>query len=98
MPKANLPLQNSHTLAQMLSRDYNVPTFGITCAVGSSLAQICDLTLALSTADDKSTVMTRSFTSMLLALQHLAASCAGGRTILDAIPAISVQLASQICN
>jgi len=82
--------------AQMLSRDYNVPTFGITCATSSSLAQICDLTLELSAADDKSTVMTRSFTSMLLALQHFASSCAGGRTILDATAAVSAQLASQI--
>jgi glutamine---fructose-6-phosphate transaminase (isomerizing) len=82
--------------AQMLSRDFSVPTFGITCAVGSSLAQICDLTLELSSGDDESTVMTRSFTSMLLALQHFASTCAGGRTILDAAATISNQLGSQI--
>lgn len=82
--------------AQILSRDYKIPTLGITCASGSSLAQTCDLTVELSAADEKSTVMTRSFTSMLLALQHLAASCAGTRTILEAAHAISAQLASQI--
>jgi len=82
--------------AQVLSRDYKIPTLGITCASGSSLAQTCDLTVELSAADEKSTVMTRSFTSMLLALQHLAASCAGTSAILEAAPAISAQLASQI--
>ena len=81
---------------QILSRDYKVPTLGITCASGSALAQTCDLTLELSAADEKSTVMTRSFTSMLVALQHLAASCAGARTILEAAPIVSVQLAAQI--
>jgi glucosamine--fructose-6-phosphate aminotransferase (isomerizing) len=82
--------------AQILSRDYKIPTLGITCASGSSLSQTCDLTLELSAADEKSTVMTRSFTSMLLALQHFAASCAGAGTILDAASAISARLASQI--
>jgi glutamine---fructose-6-phosphate transaminase (isomerizing) len=82
--------------AQILSRDYRIPTLGITCASGSSLAQACDLTVELSAADEKSTVMTRSFTSMLLVLQHLAATCAGTRTILEAAPALSARLTLQI--
>jgi glutamine---fructose-6-phosphate transaminase (isomerizing) len=82
--------------AQILSRDYKVPTLGLSCASGSSLAQTCDLTVELSSADEKSTVMTRSFTSMLVALQHLAASCAGARTILEGAPIVSAQLAAQI--
>ncbi len=63
-------------VAQILSCDYKVPTLGITCASASSLAQTCDLTLELSAANEKSKVMKRSFTSMLVALQHLAATCA----------------------
>ncbi len=82
--------------AQVLSRDYNVPTLGITCASQSVLAQTCDLTIELSGADEKSTIMTRSFTSMLLVLQHLAAACAGVGGFLDAIPTLAAQLASRI--
>ena len=82
--------------AQILGRDYKIPTLGITCAGGSELARSCDRTLELTAADEKSTVMTKSFTSMLLVLQQLAASSAGRSTIADATPMISARLASQI--
>ena len=59
-------------VANLLSREYHVPTLGVTCASGSPLEEECDRTILISAADEKSTVMTRSFTSMLLALQHLA--------------------------
>lgn len=65
--------------ANLLSREYLIPTLGITCASQSALADACDLTIPLPTADEQSTVMTRSFTSMLLALQHLAARKAGNQ-------------------
>ena len=47
----------------------DIPTLGITCAAASELARTCSHTLEL-TAADESTVMTRSFTSMLLALRN----------------------------
>ena len=59
--------------AQLLSREFRVPTLGLTCASGSPLEEACDRTIQICVADEKSTVMTRSFTAMLLALQHLAA-------------------------
>jgi len=59
--------------AKALRRDLKVPTIGITCAENSELQKECDLAIVLASADEQSMVMTRSFTSMLIALQYLAA-------------------------
>src|SRR5215469_4064578 len=59
--------------AHLFSREYRVPTLGITCSSESLLEKSCDRTVRLPAADEKSMVMTRSFSSMLLALQSLAA-------------------------
>src|SRR6201987_1408046 len=48
--------------ARLLRKEMHIPTFGITCAAKSALEAECDFTLALRTADEMSTVMTRSFT------------------------------------
>ena len=53
-------------------RSQSIPTLAISCAEGQTLETLASLTITLP-ADEKSTVMTRSFTSMLLALQNLAA-------------------------
>jgi glucosamine--fructose-6-phosphate aminotransferase (isomerizing) len=58
--------------ANVLSQKFRVPTLGITCAADSPLERACDRTIRLLAADEKSMVMTRSVTSMLLALQSLA--------------------------
>jgi len=63
--------------AQMLEKDRNLRTIAITCAGGQPLEPACTVTLKLLDADEQSTVMTRSFTSMLLALQYLAATVVG---------------------
>ena len=63
--------------AKALRQELRVPTIGITCAESSELARACDSTIVLRAADEQSTVMTRSFTSMLLTLQVLAARRAG---------------------
>jgi glucosamine--fructose-6-phosphate aminotransferase (isomerizing) len=75
--------------ATLLAREHRIPTLGITCAAQSALAEICDLTIPLLVADEKSTVMTRSFTSMLLALQHLAARKAGNQEFPAAIETLA---------
>lgn len=75
--------------ASLLTREYRIPTLGITCASESALAEICDLTIPLPSADEKSTVMTRSFTSMLLALQHMAARKSGNKDFPSAIEAMA---------
>jgi glucosamine--fructose-6-phosphate aminotransferase (isomerizing) len=82
--------------ATLLSEQYQVPALGITCASDSFLEDACDLTLRLSTADEKSTVMTRSFTSMLLALQHIAGRIAANTSFLTAIDMMSSQFSHQM--
>jgi glutamine---fructose-6-phosphate transaminase (isomerizing) len=63
--------------AQMLEKDYNLRTIAITCADGQPLEASCSVTLKLLDADGQSTVMTRSFSSMLLGLQYFAATVSG---------------------
>ena len=60
--------------AELLERGKNIRTLGVTCAAEQPLQQIATKTLTLLPADEESTVMTRSFSSMLLALQYTAAS------------------------
>jgi glucosamine--fructose-6-phosphate aminotransferase (isomerizing) len=62
--------------AQFLEEERDIRTVAITCTKGQPLENISTETIQLDFADEKSTVMTRSFTSMLLALQYLAASVA----------------------
>jgi glucosamine--fructose-6-phosphate aminotransferase (isomerizing) len=63
--------------AEMLEKTFNLRTVAITCADGQPLEASCSTTLKLLDADEQSTVMTRSFTSMLLALQYLAGVVSG---------------------
>ena len=60
-------------VADQLSKR-GIATLGISCAPHQALEKLVNSAIVLSTADEQSTVMTRSFTSMLLALQALAAS------------------------
>ena len=59
--------------ANLLSRDHKIPTLALTCTKPSALVDACDLDLALPGANEESMAMTRSFTSLLLAMQSLAA-------------------------
>ena len=66
--------QTSEVLkAAEVLKERGVPSLAITCAKGQALENLATVTITLP-ADEQSTVMTRSFTSMLLALQFL-----GGR-------------------
>src|SRR6195256_6349686 len=78
--------------AQMLEKDHNLRSIAITCADGQPLEAACSVTLKLLDADERSTVMTRSFTSMLLGLQYLAATVAGN----DAFRRALVELPQQV--
>lgn len=62
--------------AELLEGKKDIRTLGVTCAAEQPLKQIATSTLALLAADEESTVMTRSFTSMLLALQYTGACIA----------------------
>lgn len=70
--------QTSEVLkAAEVFRAHSIPSLAISCAERQALQQIASMTITLPAADEKSTVMTRSFTSMLLALQELAALLGG---------------------
>ena len=62
--------------SDFLERERRIATVAITCAADQALAQFSRFPIVLSPAEEKSTVMTRSFTSMLLGLQYLAAALA----------------------
>jgi len=78
--------------AQMLEKHLNLRSIAITCAEGQPLEAACSATLKLLDADERSTVMTRSFTSMLLGLQYLAAIVSGNNTFRRAL----IELAPQV--
>lgn len=69
--------------AQYLERERGIRTIAVTCYGDEALAQTSALPIVLEAAAEKSTVMTRSFSSMLLALQFLAASVAGKIALID---------------
>ncbi|MGB7438542.1 MAG: SIS domain-containing protein [Candidatus Acidiferrum sp.] len=75
--------------ATVLRQELRIPTVGITCAQDSELGRACDASIVLRPADEQSTVMTRSFTSMLLSLQALAACRAGNLHFIDKLQAMA---------
>jgi glutamine---fructose-6-phosphate transaminase (isomerizing) len=75
--------------ASVLRQDLRIATVGITCAENSELDRACDNSIVLRAADEQSTVMTRSFTSMLLTLQALAACRAGNLHFIDTLGAMA---------
>lgn len=82
--------------AELLSQKHSVATFAITCAPASELARACDQTIALPYADENSMVMTRSFSSMLLAILQLSAEVAADETFPVGIESIIGSLDSRI--
>lgn len=82
--------------ARVFTSEFRMPTIGITCATNSPLEEICDVTIRITAADEKSTVMTRSFTTMLLALQHLAARTVKNESHLKSLEDMAGQFISQI--
>ena len=73
--------------AQVLNQK-KIPTIAISCAPGQKLEELATTSILLPQADEHSTVMTRSFTSMLLALQYLAASLGGKTEFIHALNAL----------
>ena len=57
--------------AELLQKHKTVQTLGVTCNPRSPLEDLCTHSFKLIWADEKSTVMTRSFTAILLAFQRL---------------------------
>jgi glucosamine--fructose-6-phosphate aminotransferase (isomerizing) len=58
--------------AELLQAHKTVQTLGVTCNPDSVLEKLCTHSFKLDWADEKSVVMTRSFTAILLSFQRLA--------------------------
>jgi glucosamine--fructose-6-phosphate aminotransferase (isomerizing) len=58
-------------VAELLQSHKTIQTLGVTCNPQSVLEKLCTHMFKLEWADEKSTVMTRSFTAILLAFQRL---------------------------
>ncbi|HVI10373.1 MAG TPA: SIS domain-containing protein [Candidatus Binatia bacterium] len=71
--------------AEILSRSSGVRTVAVTGTPNSPLEKHSQAILSLPPCDEHSTVMTRSFSSMLLGLQYLAASWAADDSLLSAL-------------
>jgi glutamine---fructose-6-phosphate transaminase (isomerizing) len=71
--------------AEVLQGRENVRTLTVTGTENELLGKLTDHTLPLLPSDEQSTVMTRSFTSMLLGLQYLAATSAPAETLLEGL-------------
>ena len=82
--------------ARMLREELRIATLGVTCAKNSELEQICSESIVLSAADENSTVMTRSFTSMLLCLQFLGAKRAGKLQFIERMETMAEELAPRV--
>jgi len=78
--------------ARLLESERNLASVAITCADGQPLESHARVTLRLTPADEQSMVMTRSFTSMLLALQYLAGSVAENTAFCGALARLPEQV------
>ncbi|ACZ41061.1 Glutamine--fructose-6-phosphate transaminase (isomerizing) [Thermobaculum terrenum ATCC BAA-798] len=90
------------TTEALLAADYlaanrsNVTTIGITCNSDTELTKRTRFSIQLPHAHEESVVMTQSFTSMLIALQYVAASLAGDQMVIDQISSLSTYLQRDI--
>jgi glucosamine--fructose-6-phosphate aminotransferase (isomerizing) len=73
--------------AQSLN-EKQIPSIAVCCASGQKLEKMTTMSIVLPEADEQSTVMTRSFTSMLLSVQYVAAALAGRGRLLEQFRAL----------
>ena len=85
-------------VARYFEHELKIRALAVTCGSGTPLETSSSEVIRLPQADEKSTVMTRSFTSMLLALQALAAERAGRRDFLAALWALPQQMESRLAD
>jgi glutamine---fructose-6-phosphate transaminase (isomerizing) len=71
--------------AELLQSHKTVQTLGVTCNPQSVLEKLCTHAFKLDWADEKSTVMTRSFTAILLAFQRLGLQFVGDNQLSSAL-------------
>lgn len=73
----------------LLNARGDLQTITVTCASDSAFATRADFSIVLSAAYEQSTVMTRSFSSMLMGLQFLAAKLAGKPEVCEQLALLS---------
>jgi glutamine---fructose-6-phosphate transaminase (isomerizing) len=83
-------------VGNLLKKQYQPVELAITCAMGTSIEQVSAHSIRLPDADEKSTVMTRSFSSMLLALQLLAADRSGNSEFVNGISRLPAMVESRL--
>ena len=86
-------------VAEYLKNKRRLRTLAISCSNGQPLEHAASASILLPAADEQSTVMTRSFSSMLLALEALAATVAGNQAFLQALrrmPALAQPLPASL--
>lgn len=81
--------------AEYLETKLHFETLAITCGTGTPIEKVASHCVKLTAADEKSTVMTRSFTSMLITLQSLAAIRGKRGEFLAALGGLSDQVAGR---
>jgi glucosamine--fructose-6-phosphate aminotransferase (isomerizing) len=85
--------------AQLLEREKNIRVLAVTGTPDQALEKTATATLPLLPCGEQSTVMTRSFTSMLLGLQYLAAREADDATLLKSfgkVPELAQQALDRV--
>ena len=85
-------------VAKLLAARDGVHTLGITCNEHSELADSCTVTLSLPWADEKSLVMTRSFTAILLLSAKLAADFTGDAQLTAALGRLPAKASAWLAN
>lgn len=78
--------------SQENARRKKVAVIAVTCSDGEPLETCSSVTLNILDADEKSTVMTRSFTSMLRGLQYMATTASGNDSFRQALFALAEQV------
>lgn len=83
--------------AELLNRK-KIPSIAISCATKQRLQELATMSIVLPAADEQSTVMTRAFTSMLLASQYLGAALAGNEEMIRGLTELPVAAEKLVQN
>jgi glutamine---fructose-6-phosphate transaminase (isomerizing) len=84
--------------AEWFKANARVRTLGVTCSETSVLGELCTHTVQLPWADERSMVMTRSFTSILLLFLKLGAKFAGDAGLLSALDGLPEKTATWLAG
>ena len=84
--------------AEWLKANAGVRTLGVTCSETSVLGELSTHTVQLPWADERSMVMTRSFTSILLLFERLGAKFSGDAGLLSALDGLAEKTATWLAG